>query len=74
MLSIELPANVEDRLAALAQRTGRPATDHALEAILEHLADWEDAQLSQDRLTNLRQGRSDTVPLSELLRRYGVEN
>ena len=74
MLIVDLPPDLEDRLAALARRTGRPAAEHALEAILEHLEDREDAHLARRRLEDLRAGRSDVVALPDLLRRYGVEN
>ncbi len=50
MLAIRLPAEVEDRLAALAQATGRTKTFYAREAILEHLEDLEDLYLAEQRL------------------------
>ena len=50
MLAIRLPAEVESRLEALAQATGRTKTFYAREAILEHLEDLEDAHVALDRL------------------------
>ena len=37
MLALRLPADVENRLAALAKATGRSKNRLACEAILEHL-------------------------------------
>jgi RHH-type rel operon transcriptional repressor/antitoxin RelB len=74
MLAIRLPAEVEERLEALAKATGRTKTFYAREAILEYLDDLEDLYLAEQRLTDLRAGRSDTVPLDELMKRYGLED
>lgn len=73
MLAIRLPAEVETRLEALAQATGRTKTFYAREAILEHLDDLEDLYLAEQRLIDIRAGRSQTVPLEEVMKRYGVE-
>ena len=70
-LSIRLPSDVESRLSALAIRTGRSKTFYVTEAITdEHL---EDLYLAEQRLVELRAGKSDTVSLDELMARYGLE-
>lgn len=74
MLALRLPPEIEARLDALAKRTGRSKSFYARQAILEHLDDMEDIFLAEKRLDELRKGETDTVPLSELLARYGVEN
>ncbi|EBM6645016.1 MULTISPECIES: DUF6290 family protein [Pseudomonadota] len=73
MLAIRLPAEVETRLEALAQATGRTKTFYAREAILEHLDDLEDLYLAEQRLIDIRAGKTQTVPLEEVMKRYGVE-
>lgn len=50
MLAIRLDAETEQRLEALAKRTGRTKTFYAREAILEHLQDLEDTYLATQRL------------------------
>lgn len=50
MLAIRIPADIEQRLDRLAKRTGRTKTFYAREAILEHLAELEDAYVALDRL------------------------
>ena len=72
MLALRLPPAVEERLDALAKLTGRSKSYYAREAILEHLDDLEDIYLAEQRLADLRAGRSDTVPLAEVMERYGL--
>jgi RHH-type rel operon transcriptional repressor/antitoxin RelB len=73
MLAIRLPAEVENRLEALAKATGRTKTFYAREAILEHLDDLEDLYLAERELEAIRSGKSQTVPLEEVMKRYGME-
>jgi RHH-type rel operon transcriptional repressor/antitoxin RelB len=72
MLALRLPAEIEKRLDALAKRTGRSKSYYAREAILEHLADLEDRYLAERRWQDVRAGRSETVPLADLVKKYGV--
>lgn len=73
MLAIRLPAEVETRLEALAQATGRTKTFYAREAILEHLDNLEDLYLAEQRLIDIRAGKTQTVPIEEVMKRYGME-
>lgn len=50
MLAIRLPEEIENRLTALAAKTGRTKTYYAKEAILEHLDEIEDRYLALSRL------------------------
>ncbi|MBU2754731.1 TraY domain-containing protein [Acidithiobacillus sp. CV18-2] len=72
MLAIRLPAEVEIRLEALAKATGRTKTFYAREAILEHLDDLEDLYLAEQRLMDIRAGKTQTVSLEEVMKRYGL--
>jgi RHH-type rel operon transcriptional repressor/antitoxin RelB len=72
MLAIRLPDTVEKRLDRLAKRTGRTKTYYAREAILQHLDELEDIYLAEKRLEAVRSGRSRTIPLEEVMRRYGL--
>jgi len=72
MLAIRLPDEIDKRLAALAKATGRTKTFYAREAILEHLDDLEDIYLAEKRLTDIHSGRSTTVSLEEVMKRYGM--
>lgn len=68
MLAIRLPAELEKRLDSLAKATGRTKTFYVREAILEHLDDLEDLYLAEQRLIDLRAGRSHTYTLEEVER------
>jgi len=74
MLAIRLPAEIEDRLDALAKATGRTKTFYAREAILEYLDDLEDVYLAERRLEDLRAGRSKTIPIEKTMKRYDMES
>jgi RHH-type rel operon transcriptional repressor/antitoxin RelB len=73
MLAIRLPPDVEARLEALAKSTGRTKTFYAREAILEHLDDLEDLYLAEQRLIDIRAGRTQTVSLEAVMKRHGLE-
>lgn len=73
MLAIRLPAEIEDRLEALAKATGRTKTFYAREAILEHIDDLEDVYLAEKRLEDIRAGRTKTIPLEKIMKRHGME-
>jgi RHH-type rel operon transcriptional repressor/antitoxin RelB len=73
MLAIRLPVEIEKRLDELAKTTGRTKTFYAREAILEYLDDLEDIYLAEKRLEDIRSGRTQTVPLEEVMKRHGME-
>jgi RHH-type transcriptional regulator, rel operon repressor / antitoxin RelB len=71
-ISLRLPVDVEDRLAALSTLTGRSKTFYATQAIVEHIDDLEDAYLSSEIRTRVQAGIETRVPLSDLLDEYGL--
>jgi RHH-type rel operon transcriptional repressor/antitoxin RelB len=50
MLALRLPPEIEQRLEALAAKTGHSKSEFAREAILTHLDEIEDAYLALERL------------------------
>ena len=52
MMGIRLPEELDQRLAALAQRTGRTKTYYAREAILRYIEDLEDTYVALERIKN----------------------
>ena len=74
MLTIRLPADIEERLEQLAKATGRTKTFYAREAILRHLEDLEDVYFAEQALIELREGRSRTYTLQEVARDLGLED
>lgn len=73
-VSLRLPDEVSERLEYLVKLTGRSKTYYMIEAILEHIGDLEDLYLSEQRLIDLRTGKARSVPLKEVMKRYGLEN
>ncbi len=72
MLAIQLPEEIENRLDALARKTGRSKDSYAREAILEYLDDLEDLYLAEQQMTDVRAGRLKTIPLEEVMDQYGM--
>jgi RHH-type rel operon transcriptional repressor/antitoxin RelB len=50
MLTLKLPADLENRLNQLAERTNRSKSFYMREALAEYLEEYEDAFLALDRL------------------------
>ena len=74
MLALRLPKDIERRLEALANRTGRSKSFYAREAILEHLDDLEAAYLSDEILKRVQAGTEKTYTLEGLERELGLED
>ena len=72
-VAFRLPDGVSQCLERLAELTGRSKTFYMIEAIKEHLDDLEDLDHSEQRLIDIRAGKSRTVPLEEVMKRYGME-
>lgn len=74
MLEVQLPPDIDQRLDELAKRTGRTKGDYVLEAIIEYVGDLEDAHIARQRMDDIRAGRGKTIPLSELMAEYGLDD
>jgi RHH-type transcriptional regulator, rel operon repressor / antitoxin RelB len=72
-LLFRLPEKIAERLERLAKRTGHTKAYYVRQAIIEHLEDMEDVEIADQRLDKLRTGKTRTVPLSRLVRKYGVD-
>jgi RHH-type rel operon transcriptional repressor/antitoxin RelB len=74
MFTVRLPKSVEKRLEKLARRTGRTKNFYAREAILQHLEDFEDLYLAERALERIRNGKDNSIPLEDLMIRFGMKN
>ena len=74
MLAIRLPADIERRLEALTEATGRTKTFYAREAIVEHMDDLEDLFLAERVLQEIWAGCAKTTSLEDVMREHGLEN
>ena len=66
MLAIRLPAEIEERLAKLAEKTGRTKTYYATQAIIQQLEDIEDYYLAEKAWQEYRAGKGKTYTTSEV--------
>lgn len=73
MIVIELPDEIDARLERLARKTGRSKADHVCEAVIEHLDELEDLYLAEARLEDLRAGRTQSIPLEEVMKRHALD-
>ena len=73
-VSLRLPGDIAERLQRLADRTGCSKTFYVREAICEHLADLEDMYIAEQRLIESRAGRSESIPLEQLMNYYGLDD
>ena len=70
--SIRLEPAIEQRLDRLAQTTGRTKAYYLRELVVDGLDDLEDAYLAEQRLIDLKMGKSETVSLEQVMNRYGL--
>lgn len=72
--SIRLPHEVENRLKKLSEQTGRSQAFYVKEAIFECLDHMEEVYLAEKRLEDIRAGRTQTIPLEEVMKHYDMES
>ncbi|HZF42959.1 MAG TPA: TraY domain-containing protein [Sphingomonadaceae bacterium] len=70
MLAIRLDPALEERLAALAAKTGRTKTFYARAAIEEYIEDMEDYFLAEERMRDFKPG--DGTPLEQVKAELGL--
>jgi RHH-type rel operon transcriptional repressor/antitoxin RelB len=68
-----LDPEVEQRLDHLAESTGRTKAFYLREMIVNGLDDLEDLYLAEQATIERRAGRLKSVPLEDVMRRYGME-
>lgn len=73
-ISLRLPDELRRRLEQLSQETGKSKTFYILEAIREHLDDLEDISIAEQRLADIRAGRSRVLSSDEVEAMLHVEN
>lgn len=72
--AVRLPDELNERLRALAKRTGRTASYYMREALEEYIDDMEDIYLAEQALQRLRNGQERTYTLDEVERDLGLED
>jgi len=71
--SIRLPEEIERRLDALAEKTGRTKAFYIREMILNHIDEMEDYYLAADVVERLRQGKERTFTSKEVRHDLGLD-
>ena len=74
MLAIRLPAEIEKRLERLAKETGRTKTFYARQAILNYMEDLEDAEDAEKAIEEFEKSGEKTIPLAEVVKKYGLDD
>jgi RHH-type rel operon transcriptional repressor/antitoxin RelB len=70
--SIRLPEEIERRLDALAEKTGRTKAFYIREMILSHLDELEDYYLAADVVERVRKGQERTYSAHEVRQDLGL--
>jgi RHH-type transcriptional regulator, rel operon repressor / antitoxin RelB len=70
MLALRLPKEIEDRLAALAKKTGRTKSYYARRAILNYIEDLEDIAIAEERL---KDPNAEWLSLEEVYARLDLD-
>ena len=74
MLAVRLPPDLDARLTKMAEKTGRTKSFYVRLALAEQLADLEDYFLAEDRMADIRSGKSKTIPLEDIMAEYGLDD
>jgi RHH-type transcriptional regulator, rel operon repressor / antitoxin RelB len=72
--SIRLPEDIERRLEAIAEKTGRTKAFYIREMILTHIDEIEDYYLAADVVERLRKGQGRTFTSEEVRQDLGLDN
>ena len=72
MLTVRLPDEVEKRLTALSEMTGRPKSYYVKEAIENYLEDMEDLYTAETVYRRVLEGKEEVSTLEEIEKRLGL--
>ena len=73
-VTIELDAETEQRLQALAARTGEKTSDLLRNAVANGMEDLEEYFNAGEVLERLKKGEEKTYPLDQVMRELGLED
>jgi RHH-type rel operon transcriptional repressor/antitoxin RelB len=70
MLPFRLPPEIARRLEMMGEATGRSDAFRAFEAALKHICALEDICIAEQRLADLKAGRTETIKLEDLMLQF----
>ena len=70
---LNLPDDLVERLQALRELTGQTEEHLLIEAIRDYLQDLEDLCEAEQVVRDLESGKTHTVPLESVLKKYGLD-
>ena len=72
MVTLRLPEHMEQRLNYLATSTKRTKTFFIREALERTLSDMEDAYLAETAYEEFKMSGEQAIPLTDVMREYGL--
>lgn len=72
VVSIQLPNEIEQRLQYLSKKTGQSESFFISAAIRKHLDNLEDLYLSEEQKAEFKTDQSESIPIEEITKRYGL--
>jgi RHH-type rel operon transcriptional repressor/antitoxin RelB len=74
MIALKLPAEIEQKLDAIATASGQTSQSLIEQAVLDYLEDLEDLELARQEVEDIKTGKSATISLADAMKRYGLGN
>jgi len=74
MLTLHVPDDVVAHVEPLAKAMGKTAKEYLNDAFFELLEDLEDAQIADQNLKDIRDGKSRTYSSEELRKELGLDD
>lgn len=73
-LSLTIPEDITARLHKLAKRTGQSEAACVINLVQEYLDDIDDYAIAERRYARIKAGKSELIPLSDLMKQYGLDD
>lgn len=74
MIALKLPAEIEQKLDAIASANGQTPQSLIEQAVLDYLEHLEDLELARQEIEDIKTGKSATISLADAMKRYGMGN
>ncbi len=74
MPAVQIPEDLNNRLNALARRTGRSKSSFVREALMHQIDDIEDYYLGMETLERIRKGEERVYSSAEARRELGLDD